>query len=305
MTRHLGLDLGGTNLKWVGLEPSGSDWSRVAGGETPTRAAQGPEGVVAEMVEVGRAAQRESGPFASVGVGVPGMYDPVSGATRFLPNLPGDWAGVPVGPTLAEELGVSVHLINDARAFTLAELRLGAGRGARTIVGLTLGTGVGGGVAIDGRLHLGHDGTAGELGHQTLVMGGGELCTCGNRGCLETLVKAAAIARACGQPTVEAAVGAARSGDERALAGLAEAGRHLGVGVCNVLVTLTPDRVIIGGGVAAAGDLLLEPVRRELYRRVHVTDLTAVQVVAAELGIWAGAVGAALHGSEAAATTTL
>ena len=104
----------------------------------------------------------------SVGIGVPGLYDPATGTTRFLVNLPGDWAGRPVAATVAAAVDRPVTLINDARAFGLAELWLGAGRGARSMVGLTLGTGVGGVIVIDGRVHLGHDGTGGELGHQTI-----------------------------------------------------------------------------------------------------------------------------------------
>ena len=102
---------------------------------------------------------------------MPGLYDPATGTTRFLVNVPGDWAGRPVAGPVGAALGLPAVLINDARAFGLAELRLGAGRGASSMVGLTLGTGVGGVIAVDGRVHQGHDGTAGELGHQTIEPG--------------------------------------------------------------------------------------------------------------------------------------
>ena len=236
---------------------------------------------------------------SSVGIGVPGLYDPATGSTRFLVNVPGDWAGRPVAAPVAAVLGVPVHLINDARAFGLAELRLGAGRGARSFVGLTLGTGVGGVIAVDGRVHLGHDGTAGEVGHQTIDPDGPP-CGCGNHGCLEAFARADRIAAACGTATVEAALVAAHAGDERALAGLAEVGRYLGIGIGNMIAVIAPDRVIIGGGVAAAGDLLLEPIRDELLRRVRTTSLDEVEIVTAELGTWAGAIGAAVHGAEEA-----
>ncbi len=154
------------------------------------------------------------------GSACPGSTTRPTGCTRFLVNIPGDWAGRPVAGPVAAALGCPVSLINDARAFGLAELRLGAGRGARSIVGLTLGTGVGGVIAIDGRVHLGHDGTAGEVGHQTIDPDGPP-CGCGNHGCLEAFARADRIAAACGTPTVEAAVAAAHAGDARALAGLA------------------------------------------------------------------------------------
>jgi glucokinase len=201
-----------------------------------------------------------------------------------------------LGAEVSAALGAPTRLINDARAFTVAEHRLGAGRGVDAMLGVTLGTGVGGGLVIGGILYLGHDGTAGEFGHQT-ILPDGPLCTCGNRGCLETLTSADAIVAASGQATVQKSVEAARAGDPRAQQALTEVGRYLGIGVSNVVVLLSVDRVVVGGGVAAAGEMLLEPLRAELRRRVFITNVAAVDVVSAELGIWAGAIGAALHGA--------
>ena len=214
--------------------------------------------------------------------------------------MPGDWAGRPVAPPVAAALGLPVRLINDARAFGLAELRLGAGRGAAAMVGLTLGTGVGGVIAVDGTVHLGHDGTGGEVGHQTIDPDG-PMCGCGNYGCLEAFARADRLSEACGTATAEEAVTKARAGDERALAGLARVGRYLGIGIASMIVVISPDKVVIGGGIAAAGDLLFAPIRAELALRVHTTSLDAVTLVAAELGVWAGAIGAAVHGAERAA----
>jgi glucokinase len=213
--------------------------------------------------------------------------------------MPGDWAGRPVGSPVQATLGIPVALINDARAFGLAELRLGAGRGASAMVGLTLGTGVGGVIAIDGRVVLGHDGTAGEVGHQTIDPDG-PWCGCGNRGCVEAYARADQLAMACGTATAEEAVARAHAGDARALDGLAQVGRYLGIGIANMITVLSPDTIVIGGGVAAAGDLLFEPIRAELRRRVRTTSLDAVTVVPAELGTWAGSIGAAVHGAERA-----
>lgn len=296
---HLGIDHGATNLKWAVVEHAGDSWRTLDQGQTPTRATDGPEAVIGRLIAIGSTARERWPGIASLGIGVPGLFDPATGAYRFLVNTPGDWAGRPVAPPLADALGVPAALINDARAFGLAELRLGAGRGVASIVGLTLGTGVGGVIAIDGRVIQGHDGTAGELGHQTLDRDGPP-CGCGNRGCLEAFARADRIAAACGTETAEAAVGAARAGDANALAGLAEVGRWLGIGIANMIVVVSPDRVVIGGGIAAAGDLLFEPIRAELKQRVYTTDLGLVEIVAAELGTLAGAIGAAVHGAESA-----
>ena len=298
--RHLGLDLGGTNLKWAVVEHAGDAWVTLATGQAATDADAGPEAVVARIAETGAGAMAAWPGVASAGIGVPGLYDPAAGTTRFLVNFPGAWAGRPVAGPVSERLGVPAFLINDARAFGLAELRLGAGRGARNLVGLTLGTGIGGVIAVDGQVVQGHDGTAGELGHQTIDPDGPP-CGCGNNGCVEAFARADRLAAACGTATAEEAVARARDGDARALEGLAEVGRYLGIGIANMITVISPDRVVIGGGVAAAGELLFAPIRAELERRVRTTSLDAVTLVPAELGVWAGAIGAAVHGAEAAA----
>jgi glucokinase len=298
-SRHLGLDLGGTNIKWVVLEGDGSSPRVLANGQVPTDVSRGEQSVVEQLIEIALESSPDLSLIQSVGVGVPGLYDPVAGSTRFMPNVPGKWAGVPVAARVSAAMRAPTRLINDARAFTLAEHRLGAGRGVDSMLGITLGTGVGGGLILGGALYQGHDGTAGEFGHQTILIDG-PACNCGSHGCLETLARADAIVAACGQPTVEISVQAAIAGDRRAQQGLTDAGRYLGIGVGNVLALLSVDRVVVGGGVAAAGEILLEPLRAELRRRVFITDLDQVDVVGAELGIWAGAIGAALHGAGAA-----
>jgi glucokinase len=296
-SRHLGLDLGGTYVKWVVIESAPQGTRTVATGKVATNTNGGPAGVVDQLAELGRAAAARVGAVASVGVGVPGLHDPATGRTRFLPNIPGDWAGVPVVDRVRAAVEVPTVLINDARAFALAELRLGAGKGAQTLLGITLGTGVGGGVVIDGQLHFGHEGTAGEIGHQT-ILPDGPLCGCGNYGCLEALCRASAISAACGCTSVEEAVARARQGDDRARAGLALVGQYLGIGISNAVVLITPDVVVIGGGAAGAGDLLLDPINIELKKRIHVTNVDQVRVVLTELGPWAGAMGAAIHGAD-------
>ena len=279
-------------------------WTTVATGQVATRvvadADVAPPSVVAQLGEVAVSAIAAHGPVASVGIGVPGLYDPATGCTRFLVNMPGPWAGRPVAGPVGEAVGLRAFLINDARAFGLAELNLGAGRGASSMVGLTLGTGVGGVFAVDGRVHEGHDGTAGEIGHQTIDPDG-PWCNCGNRGCLEAFARADQIAQACGTATAEEAVRAAEAGDDRARAGLADVGRYLGIGIANMITVISPDRVILGGGVAAAGELLFAPIRAEVARRVRTTSIADVTILHAELGVWAGAIGPAVHGAQRAA----
>src|SRR5919199_4656497 len=182
---YIGIDLGGTKIAGaaVNIETGVVSGRKV----TATEAQRGPDAVLARMAELVEEVRRHAGlereEIGGVGLGVPGVTDPEAGLTLFLPNLPGAWRGVPVVAVLRRLSGYGVALLNDARAFTLAEATVGAGQGAHTVVGLTLGTGIGGGIPRHGRLHLGIDGTAGEVGHQTIDPDGPR-CGCGNCGCL-------------------------------------------------------------------------------------------------------------------------
>jgi glucokinase len=294
VTSHLGLDLGGTNIKWVVLDRDGTP---VADGTLPTEAERGPDHVIERLALAGHVAMDAAGPIATAGVGVPGIYDATSGVIRFFTNLPGPWAGHPLGEPLSEALGVRVRLINDARAFTLAEARVGAGKGCPALVGVTLGTGVGGGFVLDGELVLGHHGTAGELGHQVIDCNpGAPRCGCGNTGCLESFVRASSLAGAAGTATAAEAFAADERGDQRAHAAVEQWIDYLAIGLANVVTMLTPDRIVLGGGVASAGSRILAPLRERLATHVHLTDPRHVEIVHAALGVRAGAIGAALHG---------
>jgi glucokinase len=303
-TRHVGLDLGGTNVKWVVVEDAGGEWGTVRRGQVPTDVSAGEVSVVRQLAELATELRDgEDGHVVSVGVAVPGLYIPESGVVTFMTNVPGDWSATPVRDPVVDATGLPTAIINDARAFGLAELRFGAGRGVGSFVGLTLGTGIGGVFAIDGHVVQGYRGQAGEIGHQTIDPDG-PWCGCGNRGCVEAYTRADQVAHACGAASAQAAVEAARAGDVRAIAGLAEVGRYLGIGLANAVTVLTPDRIILGGGWASAGDLIVEPIRAELRRRVITTPVERVDVVLAELGTWAGAIGAAVHGAEHLAART-
>jgi glucokinase len=295
VSRHLGLDLGGTNIKTAVLEVVDGGANVLDAASAPTGAEGGPNLVAARLIEAGRRAGEAHGPFESVGLGVPGLFEPATGRVVLFPNLPGEWPGYPLRDRVSDGLGKPVTLINDARAFTLAESNLGAGRGCRVIVAVVLGTGVGGGLTIDGKLHLGAFGTAGEIGHQTVVPDG-PLCGCGNRGCLEALTKADALAELAGHATAEEAYEAAARGEERSLKAIDTVARYLGIVLANAVTLLGPDRVIIGGGIATAGDLLLGPVRAAVHERVTLVPTEQIEVVFAELGSSAGAIGAALAG---------
>lgn len=254
---------------------------------------------------------REVGePPAAIGVGCPGWVDLEAGVTRFLPNLPGQWRDVPVARLLGERLAAPVHLLNDVRAATLGEFTLGAGRGTSTMALFALGTGIGGGVVIDGSLRLGPLGSAGELGHQ-IVDPGGPLCGCGARGCLEAVASGPAIAAAgvrllrsgqapalfdltggdAGQVTAETMGEAARAGDEAVTKELERIAGLVGVAAANVVVTLHPELIVLGGGVAGLGDVLFDGVRRTIADRVRVFPTDGVRVEPAALGTDAGLAG--------------
>jgi len=283
--RALGLDLGGTNIKLALLE----DGRLVDQGEAPTRSEDGePKDVLQRIVELGRAA----GDVDSVGVALPGLFDE-DGVVELLPNVYGPWEGTPARALLEHGFGRPVLLINDGHAFTLAESTLGAGRGAGNVMCVVCGTGIGGGLVFDGRLHLGPGQRAGEFGHHT-VDEDGPVCECGNNGCLELYAGARAITRAAGAASYAEVVGLARDGNETALRAIARAGELIGIAIANVLIFVAPDRVVVGGGVAEAGELLLDPLRESVTRRARVAPLDRIDVTAAELGPHAGAIGAAL-----------
>jgi glucokinase len=290
--RLLGLDVGGTNVKRVVLEND----EIVARDFEPTRSQEGVDAVLARLA----ALALDAGPVDGVGVALPGLLDS-QGRGVLLPNLTGDWIGHPIGQQLHEAVGQPVRLLNDGHAFALAEARVGAARGAGEVLCIVCGTGVGGGLVIGGRLHVGVENRGGEVGHHTVVEDG-PLCGCGNRGCLEMLAGAKAIARAAGQSSFDDVVVAARTGDDRAVEALRRAAAYIGIAIANLTIFLTPERIVVGGGVAQAGDLLFEPLRAEVERRAgRVAPLHAIEIVPATLGADAGAVGAALAGGDGAA----
>jgi glucokinase len=299
--RYLGLDLGGTNIKGVVVEVA-DDGKAVALTQqmVPTGGVDGPGAVTKRIVDLGHELVARCGEVAGAGLCVPGLFDPFTGVIEFFTNLPGPWPGFPLRQRLGAGLGVPAVIMNDGRAFTLAEGRMGAGQGCSTLVGITLGTGVGGGVLVDGRLHLGRWGTAGEIGH-LLVQDGDDaaLCGCGARGCVEAYLRAAAISERAGCATVEEVYAGARDGDPMCGAAVAEASRHLSAAIASLLMVLGPDRIVVGGGVAAAGETLLAPLRADVARRIPLVPPDDIEIVPAVLGSYAGAMGAAVAAADA------
>ena len=305
-SRHLGLDLGGTNIKGVVLEQRehGTQPSLIHSKVISTHAEEGPDGVSDRLIAVGREIVEEVDGIKTVGLGVPGLFDPITGAIELFPNLPGGWKGFNLRDTVSRGLDLETSIINDARAFTLAEGTIGAGQNAKVMLGITLGTGVGGGVMIDGCLHLGAFGTAGEFGHQT-VDHEGPMCGCGNRGCLEAMARGVVVASEAGVDDVETLFARAESGDEDALRAIERASFYMAIAISNAVSLLGVDVVVVGGGIASSGDLTLEPLRRAVMERVTLVPTRGIRIVSAELGTLAGAMGAALHGRDQAPTLSL
>jgi glucokinase len=280
----IGVDLGGTKLLAGALAADGSVLAQerrlIAGLDLDE---------LLEVVEeaVGALDVRSD----AVGFGIPSLIDQRSGVSVRCVHLPLD--GVPFGALMADRLGVPVVVDNDANCAVVAEWRAGAARGFSWVVLLTLGTGIGGGLILDGALYRGAVGAGGELGHVPVDLDGPQCFGgCPGRGCLESLCSGTAIARDAGMPA-EDVVQRAFAGDEGAVALLRAVGLKLGAGLTGLAMTFNPEVIVIGGGVMAAGELLLAPAREELARRA-MAPASEVQVVAAALGPEAGMIGAAL-----------
>jgi glucokinase len=309
----LGIDLGGTKIAYAVVAPGSA--TIVARLQTETRSSDGAAVVLARMIhdclQVCASAGIHPADLTGIGIGVPGVFDDATGRTLFLPNLHGTWPDVPVAETLNTALGCPVLLINDARAFVLAEAIHGAGRGFDNIVGFTLGTGIGGGVVIDRELYLGIDGTAGEFGHQTLALDGPR-CGCGNHGCLEAfasgpaiIARAQAILGTGAAPRLAQSIAdghvftpalvadAAQAGDDALGSLMEEVYAAIGAGVANVVTLFSPQVVVLGGSVSNLGEPLYAAVRTVVQQRCRATPVNRIAIVPALLGADAGVLGAA------------
>jgi glucokinase len=311
----IGVDLGGTNLRAAIIDTDSGEI--LCQRRSLTLAREGQEAVITRMLrlieELASEGDLAPSEIKGVGIGVPGTLNIDQGLILFLTNLPGQWREVPLQQIMQERSGYPVALINDVRAMTLSEWVFGAGRGVDNMACFAIGTGIGGGFVLNGRFHLGNGGTAGEFGHQVVEIDGPS-CGCGGRGCLELYASGPAIAAMgvkevlhghttrigemvgydLNRITADVIVQAAREGDALAAGILGRAGVYLGIAVSNVVSILSPQRVVFGGGVAQAGDLLLSYVRRTVRERVHVVPVETIEFTTAELGDDAGLIGAAL-----------
>ncbi len=294
----IALDIGGTKVAGAIARADGGELMYRE--QTPTRAWAGPEALLATVIALARRLQAHCSEARAVGVGSAGQIDHHSGQVIYAnDNLPG-WTGMELGRRLGAAVGLPVYADNDVNAMALAEALRGAGAGRRVVVVVAVGTGIGGALVLDGQLFRGATGVAGELGHIPVVMRGA-LCVCGKRGCLEAYASgpriAAAYTRAAslsGAVELPEVTAQARAGDPLARAALARAGRRIGWALAGLVNTLNPDMLIVGGGVAEAGDLLLTPLRAALRAQAQGPASTAVEVRPALLGADAALLGAAL-----------
>ena len=311
----IGVDLGGTNIVAGAMPEDGS--REIAIRSEPTRADQGADAVVdsiARMIDTVIAetiaetsAKRED--FAGVGIGSPGPLDRERGIVIVTPNL--GWRNFPLRDEVSKRVALPASLDNDANCATLGEWWCGAAKGARHVIGITIGTGIGGGLILDGRLFHGASDVAGEIGHTT-IDSTGRRCKCGNYGCLEAYASGPAIAARArealegGEPsilpklvnddlskiTAQIVYDAAKKDDDVARQVVRETANFLGAGVANLLNIFNPDVVVIAGGVTQAGTSLFEPLRAEVRRRAFRPAVEACKIVPGTLRGSAGVVGA-------------
>jgi len=303
----LGIDIGGTKVAIAAADLRGHVLVR---SRFATQVEIGPQAIVEKIIRQVKDIVCELGapPIAAVGVGCGGPLDPISGIILSPPNLPG-WNQFPLADLLADAFAAPVYIDNDANVAALGEYRFGAGAGSDVFVYVTVSTGIGGGVVINGRLLHGVGAGAGEVGHQTIIPEGPK-CTCGNRGCLEALASGTAIARRMRERmlqegrrslagtsvvesiTAEDVVQAARANDALALEVWHDTVEYLGIGLANVLTILAPQVLVVGGGVARAGDFLFVPLREVIRRHVFQVPVSNISIAPPELGDDVGVVGA-------------
>ena len=315
----IGVDLGGTNIVAGAMPEDGSQ--ELAMRVEPTHAERGADAVVDRIVamiaevmsDVVAAHGAKPQHFLGVGVGAPGPLDREHGIVVVAPNL--GWHNFPLRQEISDRIHLPVALDNDANCATMGEWWCGAAQGARNVVGITIGTGIGGGIILDGQLYHGSSDVAGEIGHTT-IDANGRHCRCGNYGCLEAYASGPAIALRArealerdGGPdetsilrsmvsgnldelTAALVYEAANQGDGVALEVVRDTARFLGTGIANLLNILNPDVVVLAGGVTQAGERLFEPLRAEARRRAFRPAVDVCRIVPGALKGTAGVVGA-------------
>lgn len=311
----VGIDLGGTNIAAGAMPTDGT--REIAMRMVPTMAQEGADAVVGRIAALVEAVieqtQRETGAertdFLGVGIGSPGPLDRARGVVIVTPNL--GWRDFPLRDEVANRVSLPATLDNDANCATLGEWWCGAAKGGRNVVGLTIGTGIGGGLILDGRLYHGASDAAGEIGHTTIDPTG-RRCKCGNYGCLEAYTSGPAIAERAREVleggddsilasmvdgdvtriTAQTVFDASKHGDAVALEVVRDTAHFLGVGISNLINIFNPDTFVVAGGVTQAGELLFDPLRAEVRRRAFKPSVDACRIVPGALPLSAGVVGA-------------
>ena len=311
---YIGLDVGGTTFKAGVVTEDGRIVHKDA---MPTGIERPYQEIIADMAALCKKVAADAGiemsEIRSIGVGVPGLFDNKTGMIPFCTNL--GWHDIPFVAEMKKHLDTPVYGDNDATVAGLAESVAGVSAGIKDSVFLTLGTGVGGGIIIDGKPYSGAHGCGSEIGHMMIKMGG-ELCTCGNYGCFERYASATAIIRearkaiveypessmlaACGgdpeKLNAKIVIDAARAGDEAAKAVFGGYVQALAVGIINIINMLDPEVIVLGGGVSAAGEFLLDAVREAVKPMVFFKTMPYARIELAQLGNDAGIIGAAMLG---------
>lgn len=306
----LGIDLGGTKILAAVATSQGEILAREY---CATPALEGPEAVIKTILEASHNVVGKAGvttvQLAATGVGAAGTSNPHTGVISYSPNLPG-WKDVPLKDIMERELGVQTFVGNDANAAALGELYFGVGRGIRNLVYVTISTGIGGGIIIDGKLYSGTSGVAGEVGHMT-IDANGPRCSCGNYGCWESLASGNALAREARhrvsqgarttildhaqgnieQVTARTVHEAALEGDALAHELIARTSYYTGVGFANLINIFNPELIIVGGGLSNMGNLLLEPAVKVARERALKAPCEAVRFALAQLGSDSGVLG--------------
>lgn len=312
MEAILGIDLGGTNIKAALVS---RDRSILGKCSVPTDAANGPDAVIAAMVRAGERLLNECSlrkdQVLAAGVGAPGPMNWQTGIVYSPPNLPG-WKDVPLAESMTERLGIETFVDNDANVACFGEYWLGEGQGTENMCMLTLGTGVGGGIVVFGKLLRGIDGTAGEIGHMT-VMRDGRQCNCGAKGCLETYGSVTGLVRTAREGLESGEASVLRDmvkGDLSAITGkmisdgaiqgdaycqwvFRETGSWIGTAVADLINLLNPEKIIIGGGMIGAGGILMDAIQETAKSTAFDVPAKRAQIVVAGLGLDAGVIGAA------------
>lgn len=314
MGKRIGIDVGGTNVKIALVDKSGKI---IYSNSVPTYAKMGYEYTVNNIKQAIKDLMKETNTTSKdidgIGFDFPGQVDYKTGVVKLAPNIPG-WVNVPIAQMIEEEFHIPTRIDNDVRCAALGEMKFGAGKGCENFVCITVGTGIGSGLVINGQLVRGASNAAGEIGHIKLQMKDGLICGCGDTGCLEAYASGPSIvamaqdyikggkstkfremaAAEGGEITPYMVAKAAEAGDPVAKRIFEIVGEYIGIGLTSVINLLNPEKVIIGGGVAEAGDLLLNPIRKTIKERAMVVAGSAVEIVPAQLGNSAGVIGASM-----------